>query len=61
MAGAFEIGTDKTRVGIVQYSSDTRTEFPLTRYTRRGDLLNAISTLPYKGGNTMTGGPLGAW
>ena len=61
MAGAFEIGTDKTRVGIVQYSSDTRTEFPLTRYTRRGDLLNAISTLPYKGGNTMTGGPPGAW
>ncbi|XP_030212285.1 collagen alpha-1(XII) chain isoform X2 [Gadus morhua] len=55
MAGAFEIGEDKTRVGIVQYSSDTRTEFPLTRYTRRGDLLNAISTLPYKGGNTMTG------
>lgn len=55
MAGAFDIGSDKTRVGIVQYSSDPRTEFSLTRYNRRGDLLNAISTLPYKGGNTMTG------
>ncbi|XP_071774299.1 collagen alpha-1(XII) chain-like isoform X1 [Centroberyx gerrardi] len=55
MAGAFDIGEDKTRVAVVQYSTDTRTEFPLTRYTKRGDLLRAINTLPYKGGNTMTG------
>uniref|UniRef100_A0A8D3CW85 Collagen type XII alpha 1 chain n=1 Tax=Scophthalmus maximus TaxID=52904 RepID=A0A8D3CW85_SCOMX len=55
LAGAFDIGEDKTRVAVVQYSTDTRTEFPLTRYTRRGDLLQAISSLPYKGGNTMTG------
>lgn len=55
LAGAFDIGEDKTRVAVVQYSTDTRTEFPLTRYNRRGDLLQAINTLPYKGGNTMTG------
>uniref|UniRef100_A0A7N5ZTQ2 Collagen alpha-1(XII) chain n=1 Tax=Anabas testudineus TaxID=64144 RepID=A0A7N5ZTQ2_ANATE len=55
LAGAFDIGEDKTRVAVVQYSTDTRTEFPLTRYTRRGDLLQAIASLPYKGGNTMTG------
>ncbi|KAK5916541.1 hypothetical protein CgunFtcFv8_011516 [Champsocephalus gunnari] len=55
MAGAFDIGIDKTRVAVVQYSTDTRTEFPLTRYNRRGDLLQAINSLPYKGGNTMTG------
>ncbi|XP_029900357.1 collagen alpha-1(XII) chain isoform X2 [Myripristis murdjan] len=55
MAGAFDIGEDKTRVAVVQYSTDTRTEFPLNRYTKRGELLRAISTLPYKGGNTMTG------
>ncbi|KAK5857192.1 hypothetical protein PBY51_010450 [Eleginops maclovinus] len=55
MAGAFDIGTDKTRVAVVQYSTDTRTEFTLTRYNRRGDLLQAINSLPYKGGNTMTG------
>nr|XP_043903464.1 collagen alpha-1(XII) chain-like isoform X1 [Solea senegalensis] len=55
LAGAFDIGADKTRVAVVQYSTDTRTEFPLTRYSRRGDLLQAISSLPYKGGNTMTG------
>ncbi|KAM9842426.1 collagen alpha-1(XII) chain [Aulostomus maculatus] len=55
MAGAFDIGKDKTRVAVVQYSTDTRTEFDLNRYTRRGDLLQAINSLPYKGGNTMTG------
>ncbi|XP_061650641.1 collagen alpha-1(XII) chain isoform X2 [Phyllopteryx taeniolatus] len=55
LAGAFDIGEDKTRVAVVQYSTDTRTEFPLTRYTRRGDLIQAINSLPYKGGNTMTG------
>ncbi|CAJ1073879.1 collagen alpha-1(XII) chain isoform X2 [Xyrichtys novacula] len=55
MAGAFDIGEEKTRVAVVQYSTDTRTEFPLTRFNRRGELLKAISSLPYKGGNTMTG------
>ncbi|XP_030624856.1 collagen alpha-1(XII) chain isoform X2 [Chanos chanos] len=55
MAGAFDIGEDKTRVGVVQYSTDTRTEFNLNQYYRRTDLLKAIRNLPYKGGNTMTG------
>lgn len=55
LAGAFDIGEDKTRVAVVQYSTDTRTEFNLTQYNRRGDLLQAINSLPYKGGNTMTG------
>uniref|UniRef100_UPI00398F45FB collagen alpha-1(XII) chain-like n=1 Tax=Pristiophorus japonicus TaxID=55135 RepID=UPI00398F45FB len=55
LVSAFEIGDDKTKVGIVQYSSDTRTEFELNRYNQKQDLLNAITNLPYKGGNTMTG------
>ncbi|XP_063040582.1 collagen alpha-1(XII) chain isoform X2 [Engraulis encrasicolus] len=58
MAGAFDIGQDKTRVGIVQYSTDTRTEFNLNQYFKRGDVLRAIKNLPYKGGNTMTGDAL---
>ncbi|XP_041716802.1 collagen alpha-1(XII) chain isoform X6 [Coregonus clupeaformis] len=55
MAGAFEIGEDKTRVGVVQYSTDTKTEFNLNQHMKLGELLRAINTLPYKGGNTMTG------
>uniref|UniRef100_A0AAR2KZ53 Collagen alpha-1(XII) chain n=1 Tax=Pygocentrus nattereri TaxID=42514 RepID=A0AAR2KZ53_PYGNA len=55
VAGAFDIGEDKTRVAVVQYSTDTRTEFNLNQYYRRAELLRAIKNLPYKGGNTMTG------
>ncbi|XP_077094714.1 collagen alpha-1(XII) chain isoform X3 [Siphateles boraxobius] len=55
MAGAFDIGEDKTRVAVVQYSSDTRTEFDMNTHHRRPDVLRAIKNLPYKGGNTMTG------
>ncbi|KAM3861132.1 collagen alpha-1(XII) chain-like [Diretmus argenteus] len=58
MAGAFEIGEDMTRVGVVQYSSDTRTEFNLNQHLTRKELLKAINSLPYKGGNTMTGDAL---
>uniref|UniRef100_A0A4W5QH24 Collagen, type XII, alpha 1b n=1 Tax=Hucho hucho TaxID=62062 RepID=A0A4W5QH24_9TELE len=45
MAGAFEIGEDKTRVGVVQYHTDTRTEFNLNQHMKRGELLRAINTL----------------
>nr|XP_023970152.1 collagen alpha-1(XII) chain isoform X1 [Chrysemys picta bellii] len=55
LVSAFDIGEEKTRIGVVQYSTDTRTEFNLNQYFRRNDLLNAIRGIPYKGGNTMTG------
>uniref|UniRef100_A0A8C1WHY9 Collagen alpha-1(XII) chain n=1 Tax=Cyprinus carpio TaxID=7962 RepID=A0A8C1WHY9_CYPCA len=55
MANAFDLGEDKTRVGVVQYSTDTRTEFNLNQYFKKAELLRAINSLPYKGGNTMTG------
>lgn len=55
LVSAFDIGEEKTRVGVVQYSSDTRTEFNLNQYYQRDELLAAIKRIPYKGGNTMTG------
>ncbi|CAI9576372.1 unnamed protein product, partial [Staurois parvus] len=55
LSSAFDIGEDKTRVGVVQYSSDTRTEFNMNRYFKQTELLAAIKRIPYKGGNTMTG------
>ncbi|XP_030576758.1 collagen alpha-1(XII) chain isoform X3 [Archocentrus centrarchus] len=54
-AGAFQIGEEKTRVGVVQYSDDARTEFNLNEHQTRPALLRAIGSLPYKGGNTYTG------
>jgi len=55
LVSAFDIGEEKTRVGVVQYSSDTRTEFNLNQFYQRDELLAAIKKIPYKGGNTMTG------
>lgn len=55
LVSAFDIGEEKTRVGVVQYSSDTRTEFNLNQYYQQEELLAAIKKIPYKGGNTMTG------
>lgn len=57
-AGAFQIGEDKTRVGVVQYSGDAQTEFNLNQHFARPALLRAIGSLPYKEGNTMTGNSL---
>lgn len=55
VAGAFQIGEDKTRVGVVQYSSDPRTEFNLKKHLTQQALLRAIGSLQVKGGDTMTG------
>ncbi|XP_051816945.1 collagen alpha-1(XII) chain isoform X4 [Acanthochromis polyacanthus] len=57
-AGAFQISADGTRVGVVQYSDDARTEFKLNEHPSRPTLLRAIGSLPYKGGNSMTGDAL---
>ncbi|XP_068610238.1 collagen alpha-1(XII) chain [Brachionichthys hirsutus] len=57
-ASAFQIGEEKTRVGVVQYSSDPRTEFNLNTHLTRPALLGAIGSLPYKGGDTRTGAAL---
>ncbi|XP_075940078.1 collagen alpha-1(XII) chain [Anarhichas minor] len=58
VAGAFQVGADRTRVGVVQYSSDPRTEFTLKQHVSRPELLRAIGSLPYKGGDTKTGDAL---
>ncbi|XP_037606721.1 collagen alpha-1(XII) chain isoform X5 [Sebastes umbrosus] len=58
VAGAFQIGEEKTRVGVVQYSNDARTEFNLIQHLTRSALLRAIGSLPYKGGDTLTGDAL---
>jgi len=51
----FEIGWDYTRVAVLQYSDDPRIEFYLKDYQDKTTLLNAIDSIPYKGGNTRTG------
>lgn len=42
-------------VGLAQYSGDPKTEWHLDAHRTRESLLDAVSNLPYKGGNTLTG------
>uniref|UniRef100_H0ZAW9 Collagen type XX alpha 1 chain n=1 Tax=Taeniopygia guttata TaxID=59729 RepID=H0ZAW9_TAEGU len=51
----FSIAEDKIRVGLSQYSSDPRTEWELSTYSTREQVLEAVRNLRYKGGNTFTG------
>ncbi|NXL27172.1 COKA1 protein, partial [Glaucidium brasilianum] len=41
--------------GLSQYSSDPRTEWDLSAYSTRDQVLDAVRSLRYKGGNTFTG------
>ncbi|XP_061561152.1 collagen alpha-1(XII) chain isoform X5 [Phycodurus eques] len=55
MVAVFDIGPDKVQIGLAQYSGDPKTEWHLNAHATKASLLDAITNLPYKGGNTMTG------
>lgn len=42
---------------LAQYSGDPRTEWQLNTHATKQQLLDAVTNLPYKGGNTRTGRP----
>ncbi|CAL8395349.1 unnamed protein product [Arctogadus glacialis] len=58
VAGAFEIGADKTRVAVVQYGDAVGPRFSLRQHLSRGELVRAINAMPFKGGEAMTGAAL---
>ncbi|GMS89863.1 hypothetical protein PENTCL1PPCAC_12038, partial [Pristionchus entomophagus] len=51
----FEIGSDKTRVGLIQYSDQIRHEFDLNEYPDKASVLRAITETQYLTGLTRTG------
>uniref|UniRef100_A0A8C8R9W4 Collagen alpha-1(XX) chain n=1 Tax=Pelusios castaneus TaxID=367368 RepID=A0A8C8R9W4_9SAUR len=55
LVSPFNIAQDKIRIGLSQYSSDPRTEWNLNTYVTREEVLEAVRSLRYKGGNTFTG------
>uniref|UniRef100_A0A668ANI7 Collagen type XII alpha 1 chain n=1 Tax=Myripristis murdjan TaxID=586833 RepID=A0A668ANI7_9TELE len=55
MVGVFDIGPERVQIGLAQYSGDPKTEWHLNAHRNRDALLEAVTNLPYKGGNTMTG------
>ncbi|XP_022080067.1 von Willebrand factor A domain-containing protein 2-like [Acanthaster planci] len=51
---AFDIGADRTRVGVIQYSSSVTIEFHLNTYSNKTLLQQAIGNIQYIGGGTQT-------
>ncbi|KAM6980736.1 uncharacterized protein col7a1 [Aplochiton taeniatus] len=52
------VGPTGIRFAVVQYSDTSRVEFPFTTYQNGTQVVNAIESLDYKGGNTRTGAGL---
>ncbi|CAH1241297.1 COL6A3 [Branchiostoma lanceolatum] len=55
MANNFDISSNGTRVGVVQFSNFPGTEFSLNTFTDKAEVLDAISKINYNGGSTFTG------
>ncbi|XP_045900552.1 collagen alpha-1(XIV) chain [Micropterus dolomieu] len=55
LVNAFDVGFDKTRIGLAQYSGDPRIEWHLNAFSTKDAVIDAVKNLPYKGGNTLTG------
>ncbi|CAL8248632.1 unnamed protein product [Lota lota] len=50
-----EVGADKVRVGVAQYSDLPHTEFLLKDHMDKASLLEQVSKIPYRKGGTFTG------
>ncbi|RXM33127.1 Collagen alpha-1(XXI) chain [Acipenser ruthenus] len=51
----FDIGQTFTQVGVVQYSDNPLLEIPLGKYASSEELIEAMESIQYMGGNTQTG------
>ncbi|TNN51746.1 Collagen alpha-6(VI) chain [Liparis tanakae] len=55
VVNGLDIGPDKVRIGLAQYSDDTTTEFLLKDHMDKTSLLAAVDALSYQTGGTETG------
>lgn len=55
VVSGLDIGPDRVRVGLAQYSDDPHQEFLLKDHLDAQSLLAAVDQLPYRTGNTETG------
>lgn len=55
LVNTFDIGEDKVRIGLVQYSRDPHTEFYLDTHHELEAVVAAVRSFPYRGGSTNTG------
>uniref|UniRef100_UPI003AACB419 collagen alpha-6(VI) chain-like n=1 Tax=Centroberyx gerrardi TaxID=166262 RepID=UPI003AACB419 len=52
------IGQNQVHIGVMQYSTIQRLEFPLNRYYDKGEMTKAIDDMQQLGGGTLTGGAI---
>ncbi|XP_029958686.1 matrilin-2-like [Salarias fasciatus] len=50
-----EVGSDATRVGLLQYGSEIQPEFSLNTYTTRAEVVQAVRDMKHLATGTMTG------
>ncbi|XP_012518713.1 PREDICTED: collagen alpha-5(VI) chain [Propithecus coquereli] len=50
-----QIGADKTQIGVVQFSDDTKEEFQLNKYFTQKEISDAIDRMSLIGRNTLMG------
>ncbi|XP_078084802.1 collagen alpha-3(VI) chain-like [Mustelus asterias] len=50
------IGSDRVRVGLAQFSHNTKTEFYLNTYSSKAEILSRVKGLKLKGGTTLNTG-----
>lgn len=55
IGSAFDIGPEKTTVGVSTFSDDFRLVFNLNDFTTKEDILGAVDNVPYLRGGTDTG------
>ncbi|KAM4705020.1 uncharacterized protein WCC33_009854 [Rhinophrynus dorsalis] len=55
ITSSFDISPSYTQVAVVQYSDFTRLEFPLGQHRSNQQLISALKSMKYLGGNTQTG------
>ncbi|XP_078269696.1 collagen alpha-6(VI) chain-like [Rhinoraja longicauda] len=55
LVNGFDVGEDKVRIGLIQYSENPQAEFFLNTFHDKNEILQKIQQLPYKGGGTRTG------
>ncbi|XP_078660839.1 uncharacterized protein LOC144905190 isoform X3 [Branchiostoma floridae x Branchiostoma belcheri] len=55
ITGKFDVSSDITRIGVVQYSTEVNTEFELITYTNESEVINAIGNITRQRGSTFIG------
>lgn len=56
-----DVGMDRVRVSVVQYSDDPRLEFRLNEYSTKEEVRRAVSNLKSKGGSRLNTGRALEW